>query len=68
MGLLWRLARALFHLSNHVEQEGDTEGQKQLVQEGGSEIGGKKKGWSDVRGKKNVVTAPLSPFLSSGAM
>jgi GAF domain-containing protein len=33
VGLLWRLARALFHLSNHVEQEGDTEGQKQLVQE-----------------------------------
>ncbi|CAI8011608.1 Regulator of microtubule dynamics protein 1, partial [Geodia barretti] len=33
VGLLWRLARALFHLSNHVEQERDTEGQKQLVQE-----------------------------------
>ena len=34
VGLLWRLARALFHLSNHLEQEGDTEGQKQLIEEG----------------------------------
>ena len=32
--LLWRLARALFHLSSHLERYGDTEGQKKLVEEG----------------------------------
>jgi tetratricopeptide (TPR) repeat protein len=33
VGLLWRLARTLFHLSSHLERDGDTEGQKQLIEE-----------------------------------
>ena len=68
VGLLWRLARALFHLSNHVEQERDTEGQKQLVQEGGSEIGGEMKGWSEIRGDWEFLIISLLPPLSSSAL
>ena len=34
VGLLWRLARSIFHLSSHLERDGDKEGQKALIEEG----------------------------------
>lgn len=34
VGYLWRLARALVHLSIHQAQKGDTEEEKQLLQQG----------------------------------
>ena len=33
-GFLWRLARTLVHLSMHLEQRGETEEEKQLLQQG----------------------------------
>ena len=33
-GFLWRLARTLVHLSIHLEQRGETEEEKQLLQQG----------------------------------